>query len=83
VKDLETLEKIEITDYTMKDTVTFGTRRMKKVIAQQVEKTYPAAVQSIGAKAITFTPDIYTVSNSVKCEGPGVYTITLYLRRMV
>jgi len=23
------------------------------------------------------TPDIYTVSNSVKCERPGVYTITL------
>jgi len=76
-KDLETLEKIEITDYTMKDTVTFGTRPMKKVIAQQVEKAYLAAVQSIGAKAITFTPDIYTVSNSVKCERPGIYTITL------
>jgi Chaperone of endosialidase len=76
-KDLEALEKIEITDYTMKDTVTFGTRPMKKVIAQQVEKAYPAAVQSVGAKGVTFTPDIYTVSNSVKWEKPGVYTITL------
>jgi len=76
-KDLETLEKIEITDYTMKDTVTFGTRRMKKVIAQQVEKAYPAAVQSVGAKGITFTPDIYAVSDSVRCEQPGVYAITL------
>ena len=71
------VEKIEITDYTMKDTVTFGTRRMKKVIAQQVEKVYPAAVQVVGAKGITFTPDIYAVSNSVKSEKPGVYTITL------
>ena len=76
-KDLATLEQIEITDYTMKDTVTFGTRPIKKVIAQQVAKTYPAAVQSVGAKGVTFTPDIYAVSNSVKCEQPGVYTITL------
>jgi hypothetical protein len=76
-KDLETLEKIEITDYTMKDTVTFGTRPIKKVIAQQVKQAYPAAVQVVGAKAITFTPDIYTVSDSVKSEKPGVYTITL------
>jgi polyhydroxyalkanoate synthesis regulator phasin len=76
-KDLETLEKIEITDYTMKDTVTFGTRPIKKVIAQQVKQAYPAAVQVVGAKAITFTPDIYTVSDSVKSEKPGVYMITL------
>ena len=33
-KDLATLEKIEITDYTMKDTITFGTRPIKKVLAQ-------------------------------------------------
>ena len=77
VKDLETLEKIEVTDYTMKDVVKFGNKPFKKVIAQQVEKVYPTAVTSTGIKGFTFTPDIYAVSESVKMEKPGVYTISL------
>jgi Chaperone of endosialidase len=76
-KDLETLQKIEVTDYTMKDTVKFGNRPFKKVIAQQVEKVYPTAVTSTGIKGFTFTPDIYAVSESVNMEKPGVYTISL------
>jgi hypothetical protein len=76
-KDLETLQKIEVTDYTMKDTVKFGNRPFKKVIAQQVEKVYPIAVTSTGIKGFTFTPDIYAVSESVNIEKPGVYTISL------
>jgi Chaperone of endosialidase len=76
-KDLETLQKIEVTDYTMKDTMKFGNRPFKKVIAQQVEKVYPTAVTSTGIKGFTFTPDIYAVSESVNMEKPGVYTISL------
>ena len=76
-KDLETLEKIEVTDYTMKDAVKYGTKPFKKVIAQQVEKVYPTAVISTGIKGLTFTPDIYTVSELVKMEKPGVYTVRL------
>ena len=76
-KDLETLEKIEITDYTMKDVVKFGNKPFKKVIAQQVEKVYPTAVTSTGIRGFTFTPDIYAVSESVKIEKPGVYNIRL------
>jgi hypothetical protein len=76
-KDLETLEKIEVTDYTMKDVVKFGNKPFKKVIAQQVEKVYPTAVTSTGIKGFTFTPDIYSVSESVKMEKPGAYTISL------
>jgi hypothetical protein len=76
-KDLDTLQKIEVTDYTMKDTVKFGNRPFKKVIAQQVEKVYPTAVTSTGIKGFTFTPDIYAVSESVNMEKPGVYTISL------
>jgi hypothetical protein len=34
-KDLETLEKIEVTDYTMKDAVKFGTKPFKKVVASE------------------------------------------------
>jgi Chaperone of endosialidase len=76
-QDLEILEKIEVTDYTMKDVVKFGNKPCKKVIAQQVEKVYPAAVTSGGIKGFTFTPDIYSVPESVKTEKPGVYLITL------
>jgi hypothetical protein len=76
-KDLETLEKIEITDYTMKDVVKEGNAPSKKVIAQQVEKVYPTAVKTIGYKGFTFTPDIYAVSSSVKAEGQNAYTISL------
>jgi Chaperone of endosialidase len=76
-KDLETLKKIEITDYTMKDVVREGDPPSKKVIAQQVEKVYPAAVKTIGYKGLTFTPDIYAVSSSVKCDGQNAYTISL------
>ena len=75
--DLEILKKIAVTDYTMKDAVTFGNRLFKKVVAQQVEKVYPTAVSTIGYKSVTFTPDIYAVSSSVKFEGQNVYTVSL------
>jgi len=61
----------------MKDVIKFGNKPLKKVIAQQVEKVYPAAVTSGGVKGFTFTPDIYAVSESVKIEKPGVYNISL------
>jgi Chaperone of endosialidase len=76
-KDLETLKKIEITDYTMKDVVKEGGAPSKKVIAQQVEKVYPTAVKTIGYKGLTFTPDIYAVASSVKSDGQNAYTIIL------
>ena len=76
-KDLETLKQIAVTDYTMKDTVQYGSKPFKKVIAQQVEKVYPTAVQSIGLKGVTFTPDIYSLSDSIKSEKPDVYIIRL------
>jgi hypothetical protein len=76
-KDLATLENIEVTDYTMKDVVKYGTKPFKKIIAQQVEKVYPTAVTSAGVKGLTFTPDVYAVSDSIKTEKPGVYTIRM------
>ena len=54
-RDLNTLLGIEITDYTMKDTVAQGHRHFKKVIAQQVEGVYPQAV----TKTTGVIPDIY------------------------
>jgi hypothetical protein len=76
-QDLATLEKIEVTDYTMKDVVAYGDKPFKKAIAQQVEKVYPTAVTTTGVKGYTFTPDVYAVSDSIKTEKPGVYTIRM------
>jgi hypothetical protein len=59
-KDLNTLEKIEITDYTMKDTSVVGTGTLKKVIAQQVEKVYPRAV----SKTTDYLPDVLAAGKS-------------------
>ena len=57
-KDLETLAAIEITDYTLKDTISRGTKAYKKVIAQQVEKVYPLAV----GQSTDEVPDIYQLA---------------------
>ena len=71
------LENIEVTDYTMKDVVRYGNKPFKKVIARQVEKVYPTAVTTTGVKGLTFTPDVYAVSDSIKMEKPGLYMINL------
>jgi Chaperone of endosialidase len=44
--DLQTLEKLHVTDYTMKET-RFAERKFKKLIAQEVEQVYPLAVTKI------------------------------------
>lgn len=54
-QDLAALKQIAITDFTFKDKVTNGPRTQKKVIAQQVEQVYPAAV----SKSSGFVPDIF------------------------
>ena len=53
--DLTTLRRIEVTDYGYKDTVAHGDVKQKKVIAQQVEKVFPAAV----TKITSVVPDIF------------------------
>ncbi len=55
VTDLATLMGIEVTDYTHKDVIQKGAGKHKKVIAQQVEKIYPQAVN----KSSGPVPDIY------------------------
>ena len=57
--DLHTLEKIEITNYKMADSLQLGNKPIKKVIAQQVEKVYPQAVANNLSEVI---PNIYKVS---------------------
>jgi hypothetical protein len=55
VKDLKTLMGIEVTDYHYKDKLARGNGSHKKVIAQQVEKVYPQAVNT----TIGVVPDIF------------------------
>jgi len=59
-EDLNTLNKLQITNYTMKDHAK-GNNPNKKVIAQQVEKVYPQAV----SKITDVVPDIYQLAD---CE---------------
>ncbi len=53
-RDLEILNSIRITDYTLKDNI-INNRVFKKLIAQQLEEVYPQSV----SKTIGFIPDIY------------------------
>jgi ribosomal protein L24 len=52
--DLTTLNAIQVTDYTFRDTLKNGTTAQKKLIAQQVEKVFPQAV----SKTTDVVPDI-------------------------
>jgi hypothetical protein len=54
-KDLEVLNKIEITDYTFIDQIAQGPGESKKVIAQQVEEVFPQAI----SKSTGVVPDIF------------------------
>jgi hypothetical protein len=55
-EDLATLMQIEVTDYTLRDTIAKGKKPQKKVIAQQVAQVYPQAVSTNLTEVI---PDIY------------------------
>ena len=57
-KDLETLNKIAVTDYHMIDP-SHGEKPVKKAIAQQLEEIYPQAV----SKSTNCIPDIYTLAD--------------------
>jgi hypothetical protein len=57
-KDLETLLKIQITDYHYKDSAKNGRTKNKKVIAQQVEKVFPQAVSQLEGPI----PDIFATA---------------------
>jgi Head domain of trimeric autotransporter adhesin/Chaperone of endosialidase len=63
-EDLKILKKIEIIDYTMKDTLSWGKKNFKKVIAQQIESIYPACVTNKTA----IIPDIYASSKSLQYD---------------
>jgi len=71
-KDLDTLEKIKVTDYTLKDKHLIGGQVIKKVIAQEVEEVFPNAI----SVTTGYLPDIMKVSKAVS-KGNGVFEINL------
>ncbi len=63
--DLNTLMKIEITDYTLKDEVVKGNSPNKKVIAQQLKEVYPQAVKDNITKVVPLELDSFKGKNEV------------------
>ncbi|MDB5268610.1 MAG: hypothetical protein JWP58_1650, partial [Hymenobacter sp.] len=71
--DLGLLNKLRITDYTMRDRVQYGSRRFKKVIAQEVEQVFPQAVnQHTG-----FLPDVYVNALKAEAQADSLLVLTL------
>jgi Chaperone of endosialidase len=66
-KDLETINSLRITDYTMIDKLKYGNKQFKKVIAQEVEKIYPQVI----SKHTDFIPNVYQVPNLIKLRPEG------------
>ncbi len=67
-KDLEIINALQISDYTMKDIVKYGTRPFKKVIAQEVEKVYPQVV----SQHTDFIPNVYQLATKVEKVANGL-----------
>ncbi|MEO7487307.1 MAG: tail fiber domain-containing protein [Ferruginibacter sp.] len=66
-QDLQTINALAITNYTMKDKVMFGNKTFKKVIAQEVEKVYPQVV----SKHTDFIPNVYQLTSTIKPVADG------------
>jgi hypothetical protein len=66
-KDLDTLNAIEVTDYTLKDKLINGDKPFKKVIAQQVEAVYPQVV----SRHTDFIPNVYRSADAIEKTGNG------------
>ena len=60
--DLDTLEKLKITNYRYIDVAIKGSQPKKGVIAQEVEKIYPNAVHTL----IDFIPSVYAMASDVR-----------------
>ena len=66
-KDLETINALQITDYTMKDKIMYGNKPFKKVIAQEVEKVYPQVVST----NVGYIPNVYAVPGKIEKTTKG------------
>ena len=71
-KDLDLVNRIQVTKYKYIDSIGVGNKVHTKVIAQQVEEVYPEAV----TYTTNYIPNVYTLAQSLKAEN-GKITITL------
>ena len=67
-KDLQTINALQITDYSMKDKVRYGNKSFKKVIAQEVEKVYPQVI----SKHTDFIPNVYQLADKIEKTSEGI-----------
>lgn len=75
-KDLETIERLKVTDYRLKDRVAEGDRLHKGFIAQEVQAVIPEAV----SKGRNFIPDIYAVAEKLTFD-KGAQTLRVRLAK--
>jgi hypothetical protein len=66
-KDLEIINALQITDYTMKDKVQYGNKPFKKIIAQEVEKVYPQVV----SEHTDYIPNVYQSTSKIEKSANG------------
>lgn len=71
-KDLDLVNRIQVTKYKYIDSIGTGNKVHTKVIAQQVEEVYPEAV----IYTTNFLPNIYSLAQSIKAAN-GELTITV------
>jgi len=69
--DLELLNRIEITDYKMKDNIADPNHIYKKVIAQQVRNVFPNAVR-VESEPV-YVPNIYDKAEKYNIEGNNLF----------
>jgi hypothetical protein len=67
-RDLDTINALQVTDYTLKDKTAHGNKPFKKVIAQQVETVYPQVV----SKHVDFIPNVYQAASKVMKTDRGM-----------
>jgi hypothetical protein len=72
-KDAELISRIQITDYRLIDTLSFGNRVIKKVIAQQVEQIIPEAIY----EKTNFIPSVYALSERLTVSETNLLEIKL------
>jgi len=63
--DLETLLKIEVTDYRHKDVISYGNEHRKGLIAQQIKSVFPEAISLVKG----YIPNIYHYSSNIELHG--------------
>jgi hypothetical protein len=66
-RDLETINALQIKDYTLRDKVKYGNKPFKKVIAQEVENVYPQVV----SKHQDFIPNVYQLTSKIEKTNSG------------